>query len=74
MGNGERCRAWVPTLGRQFRVEAHDARGHGKTSIPRSADVIRSGLYQPTIWLSWDAETMWREGWTEADIEETQTI
>jgi predicted dienelactone hydrolase len=38
-----------------------------------SADVVRSGLEQPTMWLSRDAATMQREGWTEADIEETQT-
>ena len=37
------------------------------------ADVVRSGLYQPTMWISRDAKTMQREGWAQADIDETQT-
>lgn len=36
-------------------------------------DVVRQGLLQPTMWISRDAKTMRREGWAEADIEETQT-
>lgn len=37
------------------------------------ADVVRSGLHQPTMWISRDAKTMQREGWAQADIDETQT-
>ncbi len=36
-------------------------------------DVVREGLSQPTMWISRDAETMRREGWTEIDIDKTQT-
>lgn len=36
-------------------------------------DVVRKGLIQPTMWISRDAETMRREGWAQADIQETQT-
>ncbi len=36
------------------------------------ADVVRSGLHQPTMWISRDAKTMQREGWAQADIDETQ--
>lgn len=35
------------------------------------ADVLRRGLDVPTMWLSRDAGTMRREGWREADIDET---
>ncbi len=37
------------------------------------ADVVQSGLKQPTMWLSRDAQWMQREGWVQADIDETQT-
>jgi predicted dienelactone hydrolase len=37
------------------------------------ADVVHSGLQQPTMWMSRDAQTMQREGWAQADIDETQT-
>jgi len=37
------------------------------------ADVVRAGLEQPTMWISRDAQSMQREGWTAADIDETQT-
>ncbi len=37
------------------------------------ADVVQSGLQQPTMWISRDAQWMQREGWAEADIDETQT-
>jgi predicted dienelactone hydrolase len=36
-------------------------------------DVARSGLEQPVMWISRDAQTMQREGWLQADIDETQT-
>lgn len=39
---------------------------------PLSADVVRSGLKQPTMWISRDIETMHREGWSQRDIDETQ--
>jgi predicted dienelactone hydrolase len=37
------------------------------------ADVVQAGLEQPAMWLSRDAPTMQREGWTQADVDETQT-
>lgn len=37
------------------------------------ADVVQSGLQQPTMWISRDAQWMQREGWIQADIDETQT-
>lgn len=36
-------------------------------------DVVRDGLRQPTMWISRDAETMHLEGWTQTDIDETQS-
>lgn len=36
-------------------------------------DVVKSGLQQPTMWISRDAQTMHLEGWAQADIDETQT-
>ena len=36
------------------------------------ASVVESGLQQPTMWISRDEETMQREGWQQADIDETQ--
>ncbi len=36
------------------------------------ADVVRSGLQQPAMWISRDARTMQLEGWNQADIDETQ--
>lgn len=35
--------------------------------------VVTTGLTQPTMWLTRDAETMRREGWSEGDIERTLT-
>jgi dienelactone hydrolase len=40
---------------------------------PLSHDVVRTGLQQPTMWISRDTETMQREGWSQLDIDETQT-
>ncbi len=45
---------------------------------PMPVDVVQSGLQQPTLWLTRDAETMRLErrrsgGWSEADISEHQT-
>lgn len=37
------------------------------------ADVVQSGLQQPVMWISRDAQTMQLEGWAQADIDETQT-
>lgn len=37
------------------------------------ADVVKSGLQQPTMLVSRDAETMQLEGWAQKDIDETQT-
>ena len=39
---------------------------------PMSATVLRSGLRQPTMWITRDAETMRREGWAEPDIVQHQ--
>lgn len=36
------------------------------------ADVVRSGLRQPAMWISRDARDMRLEGWAQADIDETQ--
>jgi predicted dienelactone hydrolase len=36
-------------------------------------DVVRSGLAQPTLWISRDAATMALEGWARRDIDETQS-
>jgi predicted dienelactone hydrolase len=37
------------------------------------ADVVRTGLLQPTMWISRDARSMELERWAQADIDETQT-
>lgn len=37
------------------------------------AEVVRDGLRQPTMWISRDATTMVREGWSQTNIDETQT-
>jgi hypothetical protein len=37
------------------------------------ASVVRAGLRQPAMWITRDAETMQREGWAQADIDEHQT-
>ena len=37
------------------------------------AEVVQSGLQQPIMWISRDAETMQMEGWIQADIDETQS-
>ncbi len=37
------------------------------------ADVVQSGLHQPAMFISRDAQWMQREGWTQADVDETQT-
>jgi predicted dienelactone hydrolase len=39
---------------------------------PLSAQVVRAGLPQPTMWISRDVQTMQREGWSQADIRDTQ--
>jgi Platelet-activating factor acetylhydrolase, isoform II len=36
-------------------------------------DVVRQGLAQPSMWISRDTETMRREGWAQADIEDIQS-
>ncbi|MEV0431535.1 hypothetical protein [Micromonospora sp. NPDC050495] len=36
------------------------------------ADVVRSGLRQPTMWISRDAETMRLEGWDPEEVDLTQ--
>ncbi|MFN8439834.1 MAG: hypothetical protein U0175_03640 [Caldilineaceae bacterium] len=36
------------------------------------ADVVESGLQQPTMWISREAQWMELEGWKQADIDETQ--
>jgi len=46
--------------------------------VVMSADVVQRGLQQPAMWITRDAETMRLEreksgGWTERDIEQTQT-
>jgi hypothetical protein len=46
--------------------------------VVMSADVVQRGLQQPAMWITRDAETMRLEreksgGWTEKDIEQTQT-
>jgi predicted dienelactone hydrolase len=35
------------------------------------ADVVAHGLRQPVMWISRDADTMRREGWSESGVEET---
>lgn len=37
------------------------------------ADVVKDGLQQPTMWISRDVETMRLEGWSQTDMDETQT-
>jgi hypothetical protein len=46
--------------------------------VVMTADVVQMGLQQPAMWITRDAETMRLErersgGWTEKDIEQTQT-
>ncbi|MCC7448887.1 MAG: carboxylic ester hydrolase [Anaerolineae bacterium] len=38
-----------------------------------SGDVVQAGLKQPTLLISRDAEMMQREGWSQAEIDRTQT-
>ena len=40
---------------------------------PMPADVVKDGLLQPTMWIIRDAKTMQLEGWSQADINQTQT-
>ncbi len=40
---------------------------------PTPADVVVTGLHQPTLWITRDARTMQLEGWPQADIEQHQT-
>jgi len=40
---------------------------------PMPTDVVRAGLRQPTMWITRDAETMQREGWSKQEIDEHQT-
>jgi hypothetical protein len=40
---------------------------------PMSADVVESGLAQPSMWITRDARTMRQEGWSEDQIEQHQT-
>jgi len=40
---------------------------------PMPADVVQNGLRQPTMWITRDAKTMQLEGWSQADINQTQT-
>ncbi len=53
---------------------AHDPRLRACLPIDvfMPADVAALGLRQPTLWISRDAATMHREGWSVADIAETQ--
>jgi hypothetical protein len=37
------------------------------------AEVVHSGLQQPTMWISRDAHTMQLERWAQVDIDETQS-
>jgi predicted dienelactone hydrolase len=37
------------------------------------ADVVADGLRQPVMWISRDAATMQREGWSQSDVEETHS-
>ncbi|MGZ8403426.1 MAG: hypothetical protein ACXWVR_09205 [Rhodoplanes sp.] len=39
---------------------------------PMPADVVRTGLLQPTMWITRDAETMRQERWSQADIDQHQ--
>jgi hypothetical protein len=46
--------------------------------VVMTADVVRMGLQQPSMWITRDADTMRLEreksgGWTEEDIKQTQT-
>jgi hypothetical protein len=38
-----------------------------------TADVVQVGLRQPTMWISRDVKTMQLEGWSQIDIDQTQT-
>ncbi|MGF1571007.1 MAG: alpha/beta hydrolase family protein [Nodosilinea sp.] len=38
-----------------------------------STQVVHSGLQQPTMWISRDAQTMQLERWSQVDIDETQS-
>ncbi|WP_433251784.1 alpha/beta hydrolase family protein [Streptosporangium sp. CA-135522] len=40
---------------------------------PMTADVVRAGLRQPSMWITRDAATMRREGWPQAEIDQHQT-
>jgi predicted dienelactone hydrolase len=40
---------------------------------PMPIDAVRSGLKQPSMWITRDIETMHREGWSQRDIDETHT-
>jgi predicted dienelactone hydrolase len=40
---------------------------------PMTADVVKAGLQQPSMWITRDTKTMQLEGWPQADITQTQT-
>jgi len=65
------------SLGGAITAEACHREARLRACLPMDvympADVVRDGLRQPTMWISRDADTMRREGWARADIDETQT-
>ncbi len=41
---------------------------------PMPADVVTSGLRQPTMWITSDADTWRRQGWSDRDVRQHQTM
>lgn len=75
--NMDRAGAFGVSLGGAVVAEAcaRDARLRACLPIDifMPADVVRSGLRQPTMWITRDPGTMRREGWAQADIDRTQS-
>jgi predicted dienelactone hydrolase len=63
------------SLGGEVTAEACHLDSRFRACLPMDvwmpADVVSAGLRQPTMWLTRDAATMQREGWTPADIART---
>ncbi|MCX2951395.1 alpha/beta hydrolase family protein [Lentzea sp. NEAU-D7] len=63
------------SLGGEVAAEACRQESRFRACLPMDVwmppGVVRSGLSQPTMWLTRDAGTMRREGWRQADIDRT---
>jgi len=65
------------SLGGAVAAEACRREARFRACLPMDVwmplSVVRSGLSQPTMWITRDAATMRREGWSQADVDRTLT-